>query len=229
MSTRKHACWSIYLSLYARGVTRTHLHAGVQTHGWMSAEAGCFLHQNHPLRSRRWSPGRRAPLEKTAARSARVQPSPSALSKHGHTSGMSPGRCVAAQIAATSPDHRDCCRCAPVCSSLLFPPSSLLSAAGGQEAARPGSCAPAVHAWHGRPDPWIHLSTQDRVHPIQKHNRRDQPGSSGAETKPSNPEDSGESIFLVCFLWQQIKREGREANSLETPDVLVRFGFLGSR
>lgn len=55
--------------------------------------------------------------------------------------------------------------CAPLCSLLR----SLLRSSRQQadrRAARLDSCAPAVHAWHGRSDPWIPLSSQDKVHPI---------------------------------------------------------------
>lgn len=72
------------------------------------------------------------------------------------------GHFLAVGIAATSQRYRESSRCAPVCSLLC---SSRRQA--DRRAVRLYSCAPAVHAWHGRPDPWIHLSSQDKVRPIQ--------------------------------------------------------------
>lgn len=71
------------------------------------------------------------------------------------------GHFVAVETAATSLRYRDCWCCAPVCAPLR---SSRQQA--DRRAVRLDSCAPAVHAWHGRADPWIHLSSQDKVHPI---------------------------------------------------------------
>lgn len=88
-----------------------------------------------------------------------------ALTK-GHASHVSPGRLERSELlphpsGAVTPD-------VALRSALSSPPLHPAAAGGEEGGATLRSCAPAVHAWHGWSDPWIHLSTQDKVHSIQK-------------------------------------------------------------
>lgn len=162
----------------SRHQPRTHLHARRRCGGpdpgvsrrMSMGNPGAFF----PFRARRC--GGRSGQQTSAAphapprsflRVARLptRRQPPALTK-GRTRSASLGRLELSELlphppGAVSPD-------VALRSARSSPPLHPAAAGGEEGGATLRSCAPAVHAWHGRSDPWIHLSTQDKVRSIQK-------------------------------------------------------------
>lgn len=90
---------------------------------------------------------------------------PPALTK-GHTWSVSLGRLEPSELlphpsGAVAPD-------VALRSALSSPPLHPAAAGGEEGGATLRSCAPAVRAWRGWWNPWIHPSTRDQVQSIQQ-------------------------------------------------------------